>query len=180
MNWPLCIFAVSRMGCQWLGGMLWQWDIVVALLWMKEVICHSARRRSPNPLCPLSGWRRVALHALPPRRGVTDLPTPSFTCKFCLKISANIMTLWQEQHPMSSCSLSECLVQVRETECSQVHANPATVHPPALTSSGRFEYLWAKNVLLGAKGITQSQTTTALLSHFVAATICYVWVFCFF
>lgn len=65
MNWPLCIFAVSRMGCEWLGGMLWQWDVVVALLWLKELICHSARR---------SGWRHVALLALPPRRGVTDLP----------------------------------------------------------------------------------------------------------
>lgn len=68
-------------------------------------------------------------------------PTPSFTCKRCLKISANIMTLWQERHPMSSCSLAECLVQVQETECPQLLANPVTVHPPALTSSGRFEYL---------------------------------------
>lgn len=35
-------------------------------------------------------------------------PTPSFTCKCCLKISAYIMALRQEQCPMSSCSLAEC------------------------------------------------------------------------
>lgn len=148
MNCPLCSFAISRMGCQWLDGMLWRGDLAVALLWLKEVICHSARRRSPNPLRPPSGCRHTALLALPPRRGVTDLPHHS---------SAN--AAWKSVLLLQHCSknsipwipvvfLRACLkpsVQVRKTECSQLHVNPATIHPPALTFWGRFEYLWAKH-----------------------------------
>jgi len=66
-------------------------------------------------------------------------------------------------------------------ECSQLHFDAATLHTPALTSSGRFEYLLGqaslllspRNAFLGAKGTKKSQTITALPSHFVAATICY-------
>lgn len=36
-----------------------------------------------------------------------------------------------------------------------------------------------RNVLLGIKALKQSQTA-ALLSHFVATTICFKWVFSFF
>lgn len=148
MNWPLYSFTSSRMGCHWLGGMLWQQDLAVALLGPKEVICHSAGRRSPNPLRPPSGCRDIALLALPPRRGVTDLPHHS-PANAAWKL---VLILWhcgKNSIPwvlvvLPSARLKPS-VQVWKTQCSQLHVNPASIPPPALTSSGRFKYLWAKH-----------------------------------
>lgn len=105
-------------------------------------------------------------------------------------MSAYIMALHKEQHPTSSCRLAECMSEalgagmkdsVFSTSCE------SSSYPPTSSDLLRFlqmppgqEFLLVtpRNVLLGIKGIKQSQTT-ALLSHFVATTICYEWDFFF-
>lgn len=156
MKWPLCSSAISRMGCQWLGGMLWQWDLAVTLLGLREVICHSAQRRSPNPLHAPSGCRHLALLGYLPGEGSQTYPIihghmlPENECLYLWHCIMNSIP------PAPALLLSACLeplVQVWKTECSQLQVNPATIPPPALTSSGTFKCLWAKNSSMSPAGM---------------------------
>lgn len=156
MNWPLYSSAVSRMGCQWLGGMLWQWDLAVALLGLKEVICHSARRRSPNPLHPPSGSRHLALLAYLPEEGSQTYPIIHVHGAAWKSVLVWWHCIKNSIPRVPAVLLSACLkplVQAWKTQCSQLHVNPVTISPPALTSSGTFKCLWAKNSSLSPPGM---------------------------
>lgn len=158
------------MGCEWLGGMLWQWDIVVALLCLKELICHSARRRSPNPLCPPSGCRHVALLALPPRRGVTDLSHHSpanavwksvLILWHCGKngipwVPVALLSAWCRYKRLSvhNCMLIQWQ-SIHQLWLPQAGSN----------TSGPRMCFWLQKASCKAKPL-------CLLSHFAAATIC--------
>lgn len=113
MKWPLCSSAISRMGCQWLGGMLWQWDLAVTLLGLREVICHSAQRRSPNPLHAPSGCRHLALLGYLPGEGSQTYPiihTHMLPENECLYYGT---ALWTASHQL----LHSCWVHVWSPWC---------------------------------------------------------------
>lgn len=156
MNWPLCSSAISRMGCQGLGGMLWQWDLAVALLGLKEVICHSARRRSPNPLHSPRGCRHLALPGYLPEKGSQTYPIihvhmpPENQC-FCydtaLRTASHefLKSCWE--HVWSPWSRYERLSVHNFMLIQQQTLQPV------LTSSGTFKCLWAKNSSLSPPGM---------------------------
>lgn len=106
---------------------------------------------------PSSKWIQAFSTAwLPPRRGVTDLPHHSRACAAWKSVLVWWHCIKNSIPRVPAVLLSACLkplVQAWKTQCSQLHVNPVTIPPPALTSSGTFKCLWAKNSSLSPPGM---------------------------
>lgn len=188
MNWPLCSCAISRMGCRWLGGMLWQWDLAVALLGPKEVIRHSAQRRSPNPLHPPRGCRHLVLLGYLPGEGSQTYP--AIHVQMLPEMSVMLWLCVKDGIPQF-CSPAECVPEALGagmkdsvfTASCELSNYPRTsfgfLRCLQMPLGQEFLLVTPRNELLCIKAVEQSQTT-ALLSHFVATTIWYEWGFFLF